>query len=119
MHFQIDDSVMTTDGNKDGGRYSAGHRAMGAGLTMAVTVGLFAFGGIWIDRKLGTRPWFLLLMVFLGIAGGMLHLIRVVAPDMWPFDKPARTDRARGGSDGGRPDDDLPNDRHDTPPPPG
>ncbi|HEB54161.1 MAG TPA: AtpZ/AtpI family protein [bacterium] len=64
---------------------SYGNRALGAGLTLAVSVGLFAFGGLWIDRQLGTRPWFLLLMVLLGIAGGMLHLIKTVAPDMWPF----------------------------------
>ena len=65
------------------------NRALGAGLTLAVTVALFAYGGLWLDRQLDTKPWFLLLLVILGIVGGMLHLIRVVAPEMWPFDKSA------------------------------
>ena len=64
---------------------SSGQRAMGAGLTLAVSVGLFAYGGLWLDRQLGTRPWLLLLFALLGIVGGMLHLIREVAPELWPF----------------------------------
>lgn len=62
-----------------------GSNALSAGLTLAVSVGLFAFGGQWLDAKLGTRPWMLLLCVCLGFAGGMLHLIRVLAPELWPF----------------------------------
>lgn len=68
---------------------SSGQRAMGAGLTLAVSVGLFAYGGLWLDRQLGTRPWFLLLLALLGIVGGMLHLIREVAPELWPFGQAA------------------------------
>ncbi len=65
-------------------------RALGAGLTLAVTVGLFAFGGQWLDTWLGTKPWLLLACVSLGIVGGILHLIRVLAPEMWPFGKSPR-----------------------------
>ena len=68
---------------------SSGQRAMGAGLTLAVSVGLFAYGGLWLDRQMGTRPWFLLLFALLGIVGGMLHLIREVAPELWPFGQAA------------------------------
>ena len=68
---------------------SSGQRAMGAGLTLVVSVGLFAYGGLWLDRQMGTRPWFLLLFALLGIVGGMLHLIREVAPDLWPFGQAA------------------------------
>ncbi|MCK5941022.1 MAG: AtpZ/AtpI family protein [Planctomycetes bacterium] len=70
-------------------RSPTAQKAIGAGLTLAASVGVFAYGGLWLDRTLGTRPWLLLLMVALGIGGGMLHLIYVVAPDMWPFAKPA------------------------------
>jgi F0F1-type ATP synthase assembly protein I len=59
--------------------------AIGAGMTLAVTVGLSAFGGIWLDQQCGTKPWLMLLLVLSGIVGSMLHLIRVAAPDMWPF----------------------------------
>lgn len=62
-------------------------RALGAGMTLAASVGLFAYGGLWLDDQLGTRPWLLLLGVALGITGGMLHLIRVLAPELWPFGK--------------------------------
>jgi hypothetical protein len=62
-------------------------QALGAGLTLAVSVGLFAYGGLWLDARFGTRPWLLLLCVACGITGGILHLIRVLAPEMWPFGK--------------------------------
>ncbi len=60
-------------------------RALGAGLTLAVAVGLFAYGGLWLDAQFGTKPWCLLVCVACGIVGGILHLIRVLAPEMWPF----------------------------------
>ena len=62
-------------------------RALGAGVTLAVSVGLFAYGGLWLDARFGTKPWLLLLCVGFGIVGGMLHLIRVLAPELWPFGK--------------------------------
>ena len=69
-------------------------RAVGAGLTLAVSVGVFAYGGLWLDRQLGTKPWLLLAMVLLGIVGGMLHLIREVAPELWPFGSLQQDDRS-------------------------
>lgn len=78
---------------------SVGSRALGAGLTLAVSVGLFAYGGLWLDDRFGTKPWLLLVAVALGLLGGMLHLIRVLAPELWPFGKlPSETpphDRGR------------------------
>jgi len=62
-----------------------GSNALGAGLTLAVSVGLFAWGGLWLDAQWGTKPWMTLLCVGLGMLGGMLHLIRVLAPELWPF----------------------------------
>ena len=72
-------------------RTNQGHgRVFGAGLTLAVAVGLFAYGGLWLDKQCGTKPWLLLLCVLCGIVGGILHLIRVLAPEQWPFGKPPR-----------------------------
>lgn len=62
-------------------------RALSAGMTLAVSVGLFAYGGLWLDDRFGTRPWLLLLGVGCGIVGGILHLIRLLAPELWPFGK--------------------------------
>lgn len=62
-------------------------------------MGVFAYGGIWLDRQFGTKPWLLLLLVLLGIAGGMLHLIREMAPEMDPFSAPAKKDEQTSESD--------------------
>jgi hypothetical protein len=72
---------------------SQSQRALGAGLTLAVSVGLFAYGGQWLDARYGTKPWLLLLCVGCGITGGILHMIRVVAPELWPFGKPPKAGR--------------------------
>ncbi len=55
-------------------------RALGAGLTFAVTVALFAFGGSWLDTKLSTGPWLVLGCTLLGVVGGAIHLITELAP---------------------------------------
>jgi F0F1-type ATP synthase assembly protein I len=62
-------------------------RALAAGLTFAVTVALFAFGGHWLDGRLSTSPLFVLLGVLLGLVGGTIHLLRVLAPGSLPFGK--------------------------------
>ena len=59
--------------------------ALGAGITFAVTMVLFALGGLWVDDRLSTRPLFLLVGVALGLVGGTIHLLRVFAPGTLPF----------------------------------
>ncbi|MFY9343972.1 MAG: AtpZ/AtpI family protein [Planctomycetota bacterium] len=75
-HRQPQEQVKTARGN-----------GLGAGLTLAVSVGLFTWFGLWLDARLGTRPWLVLLCIACGIGGGILHLIRVLAPELWPFGK--------------------------------
>jgi F0F1-type ATP synthase assembly protein I len=48
----------------------------GAGFQFALTVVLGAFAGIWLDNKLGTSPWMVIVMVFLGSAIGFYLLYR-------------------------------------------
>lgn len=62
-----------------------GSRVLGAGLTFAVTVALFALGGRWLDLRWGSEPWMVLAGTLLGIFGGMVHLLAVVAPEVLPF----------------------------------
>lgn len=62
-------------------------RHVGAGLTFAVTIGLFAYGGYLLDNWLETSPAFLIVGVFLGGVGGFIHLVRVVAPELLPWGK--------------------------------
>ena len=58
------------------GQATSGAQFAGAGFQFAVMVVLSAFGGIWIDRKLGTSPWLLIVTVFVGAALGFYSLYR-------------------------------------------
>jgi ATP synthase protein I len=51
-------------------------RVMGVGLQFAAAIVLFLFAGKWVDSKLGTEPWFLLLGVLVGLVGGFVSLYR-------------------------------------------
>ncbi len=52
---------------------------MGLGMTLAVTVLAGLGGGYWLDRRLGTRPVFLLLGAALGVGAALYHFFKVVA----------------------------------------
>ena len=47
-----------------------------AGLQFAAAIVAFMFAGIWLDRKLGTSPWLVILFVFLGAGGGFYSIYR-------------------------------------------
>src|SRR5690349_19214485 len=47
-----------------------------AGLQFAAAIVVFMFAGIWLDRKLGTSPWLVILFVFLGAGGGFYSIYR-------------------------------------------
>ncbi|MBL8696084.1 MAG: AtpZ/AtpI family protein [Planctomycetes bacterium] len=49
-----------------------------AGLQFGATFILFAAGGYWLDSKLGTLPWCLVVCSFLGFAGALISLVRRV-----------------------------------------
>jgi len=50
-------------------------RYAGMGMTFAVTVGLFALGGFFLDGRLGTSPLFLIVAVFLGFGLGLYSMV--------------------------------------------
>lgn len=56
----------------------SGSEFAGVGLQFAITIVLFALGGIWLDKKLGSSPWFVLLMVFGGASLGFWSMYRRV-----------------------------------------
>ena len=65
-------------------------------MTMAAVVGLFSYGGHLLDQKTGLSPLFLLLGLFLGGAGGFIHLVSVISPELLPFGKnPRKNDRPK------------------------
>lgn len=51
-------------------------RHSGAGLELAGATAGLALAGYWLDGKFGTRPWGLLVGVFIGIVGGLYNLVK-------------------------------------------
>jgi len=49
---------------------------MGMGLQLAAAMTAFGALGWWLDSRLGTEPWLLLVGVVLGATGGMISVIR-------------------------------------------
>ena len=48
----------------------------GVGLQFAAAIVLFLFLGRWLDSRLGTEPWLLLLGVVIGAVGGFYSMYR-------------------------------------------
>lgn len=51
---------------------------LGLGMQMALTMALFAGGGFWLDRKLGTQPWLTLAGAVIGVATLFYYLFRLL-----------------------------------------
>ena len=51
---------------------------VGVEMASALVVGLVI--GLWLDRWLHTKPWFMLLFLFLGMAAGVMNVWRLVSP---------------------------------------
>jgi F0F1-type ATP synthase assembly protein I len=54
----------------------SGAEYAGAGLQLAMTLVAFMFLGIWLDKRLGSSPWFVLICVFVGAAAGFYSIYR-------------------------------------------
>lgn len=60
-------------------RQSAPYLGLGSFFTIAIAGGLLL--GYWIDKKLGTTPWFTLIGTVLGFIVGFYHFFKVVLND--------------------------------------
>ncbi|MGH7621688.1 MAG: AtpZ/AtpI family protein [Gemmatimonadaceae bacterium] len=56
----------------------SGTEFAGIGVQFAVTLVLFAFLGLWLDDRLHSSPWLLLLCVFVGGAAAFYSMYRRV-----------------------------------------
>ena len=56
----------------------SGAEFAGIGVQFALTLLVFVAAGVWLDRRLGTSPWLLLICVFAGAGGGFYSMIRRV-----------------------------------------
>lgn len=55
-----------------------GLQASSAGLELGLSVGLSALFGIWLDGKLGTRPWMMIVFLIVGFIAGLRGVLRAV-----------------------------------------
>ena len=68
----------------------------GASFQFTVCVVLGVFAGIWLDEKLGTSPWMVIVMVFLGAAIGFYSLYRNLMKGQRLGDRRDPSDRREG-----------------------
>ena len=55
-------------------------RLAGLGMQFALTILVLAFGGYWLDQRVGTLPLFLIVGVLLGFVGGTVSMVKKVSP---------------------------------------
>jgi F0F1-type ATP synthase assembly protein I len=63
-------------GEKEANSGPSASEFAGVGLQFAASIILCLFAGQWLDRKLGTAPWFLIVGVFFGAGAGFHSLYR-------------------------------------------
>ena len=52
----------------------------GAGLQFAITFLVFGFVGWWLDGRLGTEPWLMVIGIALGATGAFISLVKRIPP---------------------------------------
>jgi ATP synthase protein I len=71
---------------------SAGDYA-GIGLQFAFSIVAFMFAGMWLDRRLDTSPWLLILFVFGGAGAGFYSIYRKLMAAQRRADEARRRER--------------------------
>lgn len=66
-------------------------RHAGAGLQFAISILVFLYAGQWVDRRLGTEPWGLLVGVFTGASAAFYSLYRRLMADVRREEEARRT----------------------------
>ena len=54
----------------------SGSEFAGVGMQFAATIVVFALLGVWLDKRLGTSPWLVILLVFGGAGLGFWSMYR-------------------------------------------
>jgi F0F1-type ATP synthase assembly protein I len=63
-------------GKKGGDEGTSVSEFAGVGIQFAVSILVFLYLGQWLDRKLGTAPWLLIIGVFLGAGASFYSMYR-------------------------------------------
>lgn len=74
---------------RKGGAGSAS-RLMGLGFQFLLAILLGLYGGQWLDRRLGSAPWFLIIGVFLGAGAIFYAMYRAMAAEGRRLDEERR-----------------------------
>jgi F0F1-type ATP synthase assembly protein I len=80
MADQAPGGARRPDRQDDQRSHSTGAEFAGLGIQLGLTFALFALLGWWLDKRLGTGPWLLILLVFVGAAAGFYSVYRRVFP---------------------------------------
>lgn len=73
----------------------------GSGIQLVVSILLFVYAGRWLDGKLGTSPWLLVLGAFVGAFAGFYSMYRALTASTKQRDGKGSADAGRRG--GGAP----------------
>ena len=76
----------------------SGAEFAGIGVQFALTILAFVFAGIWLDKRLDTSPWLLLICVFAGAGGGFYSMYRRVTASQRDAKHNTSDSGRRGGS---------------------
>jgi len=68
-------------GQREDDSATAGAAYLGLGLQFGLAIILFMFAGKWLDARLGTSPWLLIIGVFTGAAAGFYSIYRRLMAD--------------------------------------
>jgi F0F1-type ATP synthase assembly protein I len=80
----------------------SGAEFAGVGLQFAAVILVFTALGVWLDRRLGSSPLFMILCVFVGAAGGFLSIYRkAVAAQRRDAEQRKRSTGGTGGTGSG------------------
>ena len=69
------------DEERDRRSANAAAKYGGLGLQFALSIILFLYAGRWLDRKLDSEPWFLILGVFTGAGAAFYSMYRTLMAD--------------------------------------
>jgi F0F1-type ATP synthase assembly protein I len=72
-----DQPIVPSDETPQGPLHTLG-RFVGIGVQFGAVISLFALAGHWLDGRLGSSPWGIILGVGLGFFGGTLSLLHAV-----------------------------------------
>jgi len=65
------------------------------GLQLAATIFVFVYGGYWLDGRVNSEPWFLLLGTAIGLTVGFVNLFKELKSVDNNTEKPGAEEKSR------------------------